>query len=387
MELFERLIAIGEKKAGTPAGLRAKSAIIDAIKSACPHAAIREEPFPVELQLESKASVTASSFSIDSYLYENTGASGTSVEAEVIYVGNFIAPHERHRIRNKIVVFRHSAVFHRIYQTTVAYQYGAKAVILVSNRSGHIHRGVAYPPRIGRCPIPAVGILKSEWEKIEQRLKADDLKKLRIDFAAKIEKLTSTNIIVDFPGSRPGTIVLGAHYDSWHAGAHDNCISVQILLDLIKRLKTSHSLRAIFFDAEEIGLCGSVYHVNNNDISDYKLYLNIEMPVPTRTGKTKTIWYSSHGLVKKSVRRMSCLLKRRWPISFKWYYKIAPTYPADSDAFYHKGIPCISTYCRNPHYHTVLDVKENIKLEEYPRTTELLCDIVARADRYLEKQS
>ena len=68
-------------------------------------------------------------------------------------------------------------------------------------------------------------------------------------------------------------IIIGAHYDTISEkpdekapGANDNGSGVAVLLDLAKRLKnveTDYSIKFIFWDAEEPGLYGSRYYVND----------------------------------------------------------------------------------------------------------------------------
>ena len=61
--------------------------------------------------------------------------------------------------------------------------------------------------------------------------------------------------------THPGkVIVVGAHYDSWHAGAIDNCTAVGSLLfiaDAIRDVPLAYTVVLAGWDAEEIGLTGS----------------------------------------------------------------------------------------------------------------------------------
>ena len=130
--------------------------------------------------------------------------------------------------------------------------------------------------------IPAIGIKKSDWEFI----KNSPDKSIEIQYSTNYKNIESTNIIFDLQKENQSkkTIVIGAHYDSWYDGCHDNCIAVQLLVDILesinnnKEKKLSNPIRAIFFDAEELSLIGSRFHVNNNqDVDNYGFYLNLEM--------------------------------------------------------------------------------------------------------------
>jgi hypothetical protein len=77
---------------------------------------------------------------------------------------------------------------------------------------------------------------------------------------------STSNIIAELPGtSRPEEIVLvGAHYDAYHAGADDNTTGVAAVLELarvLSRYKFERTLRFVGFDFEEYGDVGSVRYV------------------------------------------------------------------------------------------------------------------------------
>ncbi len=67
-------------------------------------------------------------------------------------------------------------------------------------------------------------------------------------------------------GIRKGTthpdryIVVAGHYDSWYAGANDNCTAVGTLLSIVeanKDVAPAYTMIYIGWDAEEPGLVGS----------------------------------------------------------------------------------------------------------------------------------
>lgn len=85
------------------------------------------------------------------------------------------------------------------------------------------------------------------------------------------KQLNSQNIIVDSNPSSPSTIVLAAHYDSTAAkqgslGATDNGAGLAALLALADTVKKSstlnYNIRFIAFGAEETGLSGSKFYIN-----------------------------------------------------------------------------------------------------------------------------
>ena len=99
----------------------------------------------------------------------------------------------------------------------------------------------------------------------------------------QVQLINSQNIIAELPGSRPDTIIIGAHYDSatFNApGAVDNASGVGVLLELARVLsKEPHeeTYQLIFFGAEEHGLVGSQYYASKADLSAVRWMLNMDM--------------------------------------------------------------------------------------------------------------
>lgn len=94
------------------------------------------------------------------------------------------------------------------------------------------------------------------------------------------------NIIITKEGSvRPDTyFIVDAHYDTvGNSGTDDNGSGTACVLEIAKLLKdtdTKVSIKFIHFTAEEVGLVGSSYYVDNTVIPenlDIKLLLNIDM--------------------------------------------------------------------------------------------------------------
>ena len=79
--------------------------------------------------------------------------------------------------------------------------------------------------------------------------------------------LRSQNIILTIPGQSEKTIIIGAHYDSvLNEGAQDNASGVALLLKSARQKMAQenyHTLKYIFFGAEEIGLRGSQFFVDS----------------------------------------------------------------------------------------------------------------------------
>jgi hypothetical protein len=381
--VLDGLAALGEKKAGSPAGALARERIRQYLEERVPEAVIRRESFPVEVCRDSSARIGWHGHEGQAHLHENTGHSGGEVEGPLLFAGTRLRRRDRRKARGCVVAFGPSALVHRVVQVASALRCGAAAVVLVSSHDEFLPRGVGYPTGLGPCPIPAVGIMGAQWRAI-RRSGAD---RLRLRYDPGRRAVTAENLIADLP-SPAGTgplLVLGAHYDSWYAGCQDNCIAVQLLVDLLADLHAGqplgHSVRGIFFDAEEIGALGSVHHVGANDTQAYAFYLNLEMPVPARTGRLRTFCYSGEPFVRRCLSPLRIALGGSVPVPLKLFYKVLPVFPADVDSFFRAGVPCATTYCSNPFYHTPRDNPGNIRLELYPEIRASLSTLMRRLDR------
>lgn len=89
----------------------------------------------------------------------------------------------------------------------------------------------------------------------------------------KRQSLQSQNVILTVPGLSEEVIVVGAHYDSvFFPGASDNASGVALLLESAKRLINTdnyYTVEYVFFGAEELGLYGAYYYVQNLSPSEH----------------------------------------------------------------------------------------------------------------------
>jgi len=83
-----------------------------------------------------------------------------------------------------------------------------------------------------------------------------------------LERLNdSQNVILTIPGRSEETIVIGAHYDGVNnPGISDNAGGTVLLLESAYRMRNIdhyYTLQYVFFGAEEVGLIGAFYFVDN----------------------------------------------------------------------------------------------------------------------------
>lgn len=107
------------------------------------------------------------------------------------------------------------------------------------------------------------------------------------------ETFTSYNIVVERTGTSGKQMLFGAHYDNAPSnirpfldrtnleGTNDNASGVGVLLELAQRLEpdTTHTVKFVFFGAEEIGLVGSAFYADSlspEEIDNTLLMANLD---------------------------------------------------------------------------------------------------------------
>lgn len=420
--LFRRLIEIKDKKndhskrAGSENGRKAREVIISAVESSTilsrnAHVYVERFEFDSVAPIQEKAKIIFDNQEMSGvHLYDNTGyREGHSDEElstqpkKLMYVKKRLNIFERRKAKDKIVVFDLAKISpHRTEQVRSALNAGAAGVLLVAQ--GNLEKtGIGYPyagfvckefpdiQNFKHCNIPVIGILRDQWNEIS-RHKIDEVK---INYSFRQETLTGANIIVDigrkFNEKAPDEIiVLGAHYDSWDIGAQDNCVSVQTLFSVLEDLykdKNSapkHQIRAIFWDAEELGLLGSLYHISNRETQDlvqnYKFYFNFEMCLPT------TLKFFNNFFLYNYLKPEPFLHFNR--IHFGFFNIIARIlgskgFPSDVEVFLRKNIFSATTACLNEFYHTKLDDGHNIEWKLYDKVVGWITNYIKRIDASL----
>lgn len=201
---------------------------------------------------------------------------------------------------------------------------------------------------------------------------------------------TSQNVIaVKKPKNvvNPEIVYITSHYDSvpYSPGANDDGSGTSTIVELARTLKnfpTDKELRFIAFGAEEIGLVGSNYYVNNlpkEDIDRSLINFQMEMlgakyepasylAVNTVDGKANTAWdYTNAAFDKLGKDKEKLILFRRGS--------------SDHVPFHNAGI---TAACFNmgtsdgglePEYHTYHDTIENVS----PERIQFAGDIISKA--------
>lgn len=123
-------------------------------------------------------------------------------------------------------------------------------------------------------PIPQIVISVEQYNRMVRIIKKEIPVKVEIEVEVETEISDSLgyNIIAEIPGTdkklKEELVMLGGHFDSWHAGtsATDNAAGCAVSLEAIRILKAigikpRRTIRIAMWDAEEVGLIGSREYV------------------------------------------------------------------------------------------------------------------------------
>lgn len=215
------------------------------------------------------------------------------------------------------------------------------------------------------------------------------------------QKVDAHNVVAMIEGSDPALheqyVVMGAHFDHLgmggfgsgsrvpdthapHYGADDNASGVAAIIELARYFALrdhapERSLLFIAFDAEEMGLVGSRYFVNNSlvDLSRVTAMLNFDMIGRMRGNNMLTIGGTGTSLETQVLLDQ---LAAGHPLEF--VYSQQGFGPSDHAAFYSKDIPVFFiTTGAHSDYHTPRDTPDEINLLGMKKVLDFSADLIA----------
>jgi Zn-dependent M28 family amino/carboxypeptidase len=164
---------------------------------------------------------------------------------------------------------------------------GAVAVIIYNNVPGEVN-GTLGAPVEGSAP--AGGITQADG----QTLATQNGAAVTVNIQGFMEDRTSYNVVAETQTGRKNNVVMaGAHLDSVFSGPgiNDNGSGSAALLETALQLgsspKVNNAVRFAWWSAEELGLVGSEYYVQNLDFEEQlniALYLNFDMIASPNAG-------------------------------------------------------------------------------------------------------
>ncbi|MCK9271299.1 MAG: M20/M25/M40 family metallo-hydrolase [Bacteroidales bacterium] len=235
--------------------------------------------------------------------------------------------------------------------------------------------------------------------------------KLPVSVSAMLEvqqKVATTHNVVGWlegtnPALKDECVVIGAHYDhlgmggpgsgsraidtvAVHNGADDNASGVAGLLELAqyfadRKNRPERSLLFIAFGAEEMGLIGSKYFVENPLIDLSKIMAMINLDMIGRLKDHRTLSVGGTGTSSRSEAILDDLAKAS---TLKMQYSKEGYGPSDHASFYGKDIPVFFiTTGAHDDYHTPRDRAELINAEGEAEVVAFTADLaVALANNH-----
>ncbi len=169
----------------------------------------------------------------------------------------------------------------------IAADAGAAAMVMnvdYTNPTMNIRHRIV-PPENAR--IPTATLTRAEAEALRTDAAQGEVT-LRLDLRSRRITTKGYNLIADTPaGAEAGTVVVGSHLDSVDTtpGMNDNAAAAAMQLEIARQLarhtgKIKKRVRFAWWDAEEKGLVGSQYYVeqlSRRQRDETGLYLNLEM--------------------------------------------------------------------------------------------------------------
>lgn len=234
---------------------------------------------------------------------------------------------------------------------------GASAVIFFNSSS--LKDNIQFDPKdkSETAPLPAAYINTNAQKKHLTDASSSYQISANLLITPKIRK--SRNVIGYLDNNAAYTIVIGAHFDHLgygedgnsmlrtaalgiHNGADDNASGTSSMIELAFLLKNSKAKKYnylfIAFSAEELGLNGSKYFVENPTVplNSINYMINMDM-VGRMNDSTKTITVGGYG-TSPSWKTMIESVKKK---DFMMKFDSSGTGPSDHTSFYRKDIPVL----------------------------------------------
>ncbi|MEN9371884.1 MAG: hypothetical protein RLZZ64_959 [Bacteroidota bacterium] len=211
--------------------------------------------------------------------------------------------------------------------------------------------------RTETTPLPVAFLTSKGRDKIIKE--ATDTYSIDAQLLVEPKIRKSKNVVGYLDNNAQYTIVIGAHFDhlgygedgnsmirggeaSIHNGADDNASGTSAMIELAFQLKGNkakhYNYLFIAFSAEELGLNGSKYFVENPTISLNSVNYMINMDMVGRMNdSSKTITIGGYG-TSPSWQNMIASVKKK---SFNVKFDSSGTGPSDHTSFYRKDIPVL----------------------------------------------
>jgi Zn-dependent M28 family amino/carboxypeptidase len=228
---------------------------------------------------------------------------------------------------------------------------------------------------------PGTEANKTVVDYIASDFSKNNISSLLQEFEATLRKdssqVSTWNVLGLLEGNDPilkkETIVLGAHYDhlgkkgdSIYYGADDNASGTAGLLEIAEKLKVNHyqlkrSVIFIAFGAEEQGLLGSSFFVENPIVPLENIVLMVNMDMVGHLNNRKQVYMGGAGTFPEGEKLMKRLGK---PNNVQPIVHAGSVGGSDHVSFYKKGISVLGIHTGgHENYHQPTDILEHLNLK------------------------
>lgn len=211
------------------------------------------------------------------------------------------------------------------------------------------------------------------------------------------DTLTGKNLLAIIRGKTDKTIVISGHYDhigfrrgELHPGADDNASGASGLLAMaafFAGTTPNHTLLFVSFDAEEMGLRGARYFVDQPPLPLENIVLNINMDMISRNDDQRLIACGTHHspyLLPFVERGSSDYIQLVAGYDVPGTGRNDWTMQSDQGAFFRKNIPFIYFGVEDhPDYHTPRDTFENIQPKFFFEAAKVILNVLKDLDANL----
>jgi aminopeptidase YwaD len=274
-------------------------------------------------------------------------------------------------LAGKIALVARDPGFHRAAQLRNVAAHGAAAMIMLSIAPANLRQvGSVRFTFESADAIPALTVGADDGKMLQDALTANRSVRGVVDVAARSTPADGQNVVARLDGERPEQIVIGAHYDTWFAGATDNGSGVAELLALAERRRhkprARYTLVFVAYDGEEVALYGGYDYLRKHKIvaaDPILAVLNLETP----SAKDATLL----GLGRSNQPVLDdALLGAGLNFLYNLYAGLEVVaellggiLPTDIQGAYRSGVPTVSTAVTGPYYHTVEDTPDKVDLQ------------------------
>ena len=247
--------------------------------------------------------------------------------------------------------------------------------------------------------IPVIYLSKNNQilKAIDQNLPVS----IQLNLVLKKRTRNTRNVVGFIDNKSKETIVLGAHYDHLgfgedgnsmlrndtkqiHNGADDNASGTSLLLELASQLVLKKYIHynyiIIAFSAEELGLIGSKYFVENHNFNAMPIKFMINMDMVGRLNdSTKTLTLGGIGTSPK----WSDILNKISSPHLNFKFDSSGTGPSDHSSFYRKNVPVLFYFTGlHTDYHKPSDDASKVNIKGMLNIYEHVLHLIRSSNSY-----